>query len=206
MMADGPITRTVKGNERGWTDGDVNVTREQVFADLMSEVYEPLQRFVRRRTTDGDDVLADTLLVLWRRLDDIPSDAQLPWSYGVARGCLQNSRRSELRRWKLLRRLADEPDSHVPGEDPNLAAAFAALADGDREVLRLWAWERLPAREIAVVLDISPNAASIRLHRATIRLRTALLGTGNAPSRVSARKRGPTPGQEPGRQGQEAPR
>jgi RNA polymerase sigma-70 factor (ECF subfamily) len=44
----------------------------------------------------------------------------------------------------------------------------------DAELLRLWAWEQLAPGEIAGVLGITPNAASIRLHRARKRLRTAL--------------------------------
>ena len=43
-----------------------------------------------------------------------------------------------------------------------------------REVLRLWAWEELAPREIAVVLGTTPNAVSIRLHRAKARLRDEL--------------------------------
>ncbi|MCW2544365.1 MAG: Sigma-70, region 4 type 2 [Frankiales bacterium] len=178
------------------------VTREERFEVLMAEVYGPLQRFLRRRTEDGDDVLADTMLVLWRRLDDVPAEAALPWSYGVARGCLQNARRSDERRWNLLRRVAAEPDPPPPDEDPELAEAFARLPAADREVLRLWAWEQLQPREIAVVLDITANAASIRLHRATVKLRTHLIG----PSVVPGRKKGRGAGQEPDRQGQEAPR
>ncbi len=173
----------------------VDLTREQRFTDLLGEVYAPLQHFLRRRTSDSEDVLSDTLLVLWRRLDDVPPEAPLPWAYGVARGCLQNHRRSVERRWKLVRRLALEPPAPPPEEDPALAEAFAALPAADREVLRLWAWEQLPPREIAVVLGISPNAASIRLHRSTAKLRKQL-----------ARKEPPPSGQEPGRQGQEAPR
>ncbi len=173
----------------------VDLSRERRFEDLMSEVYVPLQRFVRRRSTDGDDVLADTLLVLWRRLDDLPPDAWLPWAYGVARGCLQNAHRSDERRWRLLQRLAREPQALPPGEDLVLAGALADLPDAEREVLRLWAWEQLQPREIAVVLGITPNAASIRLHRATTRLRTKVVGKDPGSA-----------GQEPGRQGQEAPR
>jgi RNA polymerase sigma-70 factor (ECF subfamily) len=93
--------------------------------------------------------------------------------------------------------MADEPLAPPPDEDPELAQALAELPAPDREVLRLWAWEQLAPREIAVVLGITPNAASIRLHRATTKLRTRL---------VVVRKEGSTPGQEPGRQGQEAPR
>jgi len=42
-------------------------------------VYEPLQRYLRRRTdaAAADDVLGDALLVMWRRLDDVPPDAAL---------------------------------------------------------------------------------------------------------------------------------
>lgn len=180
------------------------VTPEQRFEELAAEVLVPLQRFIRRRTQDGDDVLADTMLVLWRRLDDVPPEAPLPWAYAVARGCLQNARRSEERRWNLLRRLAAEPAAPPPADgDPDLAEAFAGLPETDRDVLRLWAWEGLAPREIAVVLGISPNAASIRLHRATTKLRTSMV---SASPGGTVRKESPAPGQEPGRRGQEAPR
>jgi len=52
--------------------------------------------------------------------------------------------------------------------------------------LRLWAWEQLSQREIAVVLDISPNAASIRLHRATRRLKDRLAPGKSRPERTSS--------------------
>lgn len=165
--------------------------RRQRFEALLTEVHAPLQRYLRRRTDEADDVLADVLLVLWRRLDDVPADG-LAWCYGVARGCLSNHRRSEQRRLRLVRRLATEPVA-VSDDDPDLSAALGALRPQDREVLRLWAWEQLPPREIAVVLAITPNAASIRLHRATTRLRRALLG--KDPGRA---------GQETGRQATEA--
>ena len=66
----------------------VGVSPAASFEAVVKEVYEPLQRYLRRRTdrTTAEDVLADVLLVLWRRVDDIPTGASLPWSYGVARG------------------------------------------------------------------------------------------------------------------------
>lgn len=153
----------------------MGVTREERFDELLAEVGEPLQRFLRRRTADHEDVLSDALLVLWRRLDDVPDEARLPWAYAVARGCLQDAERAHARRHRLLRRVALEPLAPPPDEDPALAEALAGLRPEDQEVLRLWAWEQLPPREIALVLGVTPNAASIRLHRATTRLRTAML-------------------------------
>ena len=157
------------------------------FEAVVKEVYEPLQRYLRRRTdrTTAEDVLADVLLVLWRRVDDIPTGASLPWSYGVARGCLANSRRGADRHLRLIRRLAAEPVTTEPSdlaiagavasEDPVFDQALSSLPAGDREVLRLWAWEDLAPREIALVLGISANAASIRLHRARAKLKRELV-------------------------------
>lgn len=171
--------------------------RRRRFEDVVGSVYVPLQRYLLRRTdvTTAEDVLGDVLLVLWRRADDIPYDDTMAWSYAVARRCLANSLRGAQRRTRLLSRLTEVPAPAVDGTvDPDLTDAFDALADADRELLRLWAWEQLPPREIAVVLGISQNAVSIRLHRATGRLRTHLI----------ARKTGPASGQLQGQHGTEA--
>ncbi|MGH9134408.1 MAG: RNA polymerase sigma factor, partial [Ilumatobacteraceae bacterium] len=63
---------------------------------------------------------------------------------------------------------AAPPAPEAPDDD--LARALGRLSDDEREVVRLWAWEQLAPREIAVALDITPNAASIRLHRAKEKL------------------------------------
>jgi RNA polymerase sigma-70 factor (ECF subfamily) len=55
-----------------------------------------------------------------------------------------------------------------------LNAAFAALRESDREVLRLVAWDGLSRHDAATVLDISAAVFSLRLHRARRRLARAL--------------------------------
>ena len=141
----------------------------------MTEVYRPVQRYLLRRTdpATAEDVLGEVLLVLWRRLDDVPLDTPLPWVYGVARGCLANARRSAARQERLVHRLAQVRADARP-DDGDLEQALLALPAADGEILRLWAWEQLPPRELATALGISPNAASIRLHRAKGRLRKLL--------------------------------
>ena len=57
---------------------------------------------------------------------------------------------------------------------PEVASAVATLPDSEREVVLLWAWEELEPREIALVLDTTPNAVSLRLSRARKRLATEL--------------------------------
>lgn len=157
--------------------------RRRRFEELAAEVYEPLQRYLRRRATpdDADDAFSETLLTLWRRLDDVPDDASLPWSYGVARRVLANQRRSRRRHLHLVDRIAVSPEASetAPGPDagddfPEVRAALDALPDPDREVLTLWAWEDLAPREIAIVLDTTPNAISLRLTRARAKLEAEL--------------------------------
>lgn len=149
------------------------MTREERFEALAREVIEPVRRFLARRT-DADtaqDVLSESLLVLWRRFDEVPENA-LPWAYGVARGCLQNAERSRRRQARVAAKLAGQPvEPHPTATDPRLAEALDDLPDRDRELLRLWAWEQLTPTEIAEVLDTTPNAVSIRLHRAKGKLR-----------------------------------
>lgn len=130
---------------------------------------------------DAADVVAETFLVAWRRLDEVPpgGEARL-WLYGVARRVLANQQRSERRRERLTERLGRElpralESSPAPGS--GTAAVRAALAElelDDQEVLRLSGWEELSPREIAIVLGISQVAARSRLHRARKRLRAAL--------------------------------
>jgi RNA polymerase sigma-70 factor (ECF subfamily) len=154
---------------------DTDPARRVRFAHIFDDVYEPLQRYVRRRAgaTVVDDVVADVLLVLWRRLDAVPDGAELAWCYGAARRCLANHRRGDERRDRLVRRVAGEPvadPGEPPESDPALSAALDELSTDERELVRLWAWEQLEPRELAVVLGISANAASIRLHRTKRRL------------------------------------
>ncbi|MFI6404770.1 RNA polymerase sigma factor [Streptomyces sp. NPDC050548] len=155
------------------------------FEGLAQVVVEPLHRYLLRRTNTetAEDVLSETLLVLWRRIDDVPGlgddsasppdpDDVLPWCYGVARGCLANARRADGRRLRLMERLirTQQRAPEEAAEHSELHAALASLGAADREVVRLWAWEGLAPRQIAEVTGSTPNAVSIRLHRAKARL------------------------------------
>ncbi len=152
------------------------------FTSLAADVWEPLQRYLRRRADpdDVDDIAAETLTVLWRRLDQIPAGAEVPWCYSVARRCLANHRRGTVRRRRLVDRVTsrrearvdspDATDTIVDELDPDLHRALATLSADDRELLTLWAWEQLSVSELAVALDASPNTVSVRLRRARQRL------------------------------------
>jgi RNA polymerase sigma-70 factor (ECF subfamily) len=62
----------------------------------------------------------------------------------------------------------------VGSRDAVVHEALAGLRTEEAELLRLWAWEQLTPAEIATVLDVTPNAVSIRLLRAREKLKAEI--------------------------------
>lgn len=140
--------------------------------------------YVARRManpTAAPDVVADVFTTAWRRLDDVPpgGEARL-WLYGVARHTLANWRRGEQRRDRLSSRLRGElrvlaTHAATAAQDVlEVRAALERLADDDRELLRLTAWEELTPSEIAAVMELPAGTVRRRLHDARNRLRAEL--------------------------------
>jgi RNA polymerase sigma-70 factor (ECF subfamily) len=150
------------------------------FEELFTCHHDDVLRYFVRRLdirADAADLVAETLLIAWRRLDEVPDGQILPWLYGVARRVLSNHRRGETRRHGLADRLRDDLRTAVPDPQPaavEAAEAFKQLSDTDREVLSLVAWEGLDSTQLAAVLDCSRNTAMVRLHRARRRLERLL--------------------------------
>src|SRR5436305_11956198 len=107
------------------------------FEQSYEEHREAVRAFVRRRAPESvvDDVVSETFLVCWRKLDRVPADP-LPWLFAVARKTLANQRRKLAREQRLgttdTAAAFTEPE---PVGDTALTAAFAALSERDREVL-----------------------------------------------------------------------
>lgn len=130
--------------------------------------------FAIRRAPDvasAEDVMAETFAIAWRRREVLP-EQELPWLYSIALNVLSNQRRSRGRRFRLLGKIQQEvvpfgrdPAEMVEGRDA-IRAAFQALSEGQREVIRLAFWEDLSPDEAAAVLGCSPGAYRVRLHRA----------------------------------------
>lgn len=169
------------------TEQETRRIRRARFERLAHLAVPPLHRYLLRRTSADtvEDILSETMLVLWRRIDDVPGlgtgsgpdpDDVLPWCYGVARGCLANARRADGRRLRLVERLIRTQERGPAGaaDHSDLHAALDALGALDREVVRLWAWEGLAPRQIAEATGLTSNAVSIRLHRAKTKLAAQL--------------------------------
>lgn len=150
--------------------------RERRLEELYGRYAREVRIYALRRMDAGaaDDVVAETFVVAWRRLEHVPESA-LPWLYGVARRLIANQLREAARRRALLARLTQARSATEAGSrQPRLTYALARLRARDREALLLVAWEGLSTAEMAIALGCSPQAARARLHRARRRLRSLL--------------------------------
>ncbi|MHB8827656.1 MAG: RNA polymerase sigma factor [Acidimicrobiales bacterium] len=156
--------------------GDVSRRREQAFRALAQKVTPEVGLYLRRRlyplpASDLDDLVEEVLIVLWRRFDDVPEDAEVAWSIGVARNVLRNAQRSARRASAHVARPVG-PDASAEDQvvaDETVRGALAALSHEDRELLTLHAWDGLGTRELAITYGITENAAAVRLSRARAR-------------------------------------
>ena len=148
------------------------------FTVVVNEHSTALVRYFARRgpRQDAEDLAAEVFATAWRRRDDVPREAILPWLYRTAGFTLANHRRKHI----------DIPVDEVPergaarvSDDPELSALFDAELRGaltsvgvrDRQILLLHAWEGLDGEELAAVLGISRSGADAALSRARKRLR-----------------------------------
>jgi RNA polymerase sigma-70 factor (ECF subfamily) len=157
------------------------VDAERRFSALFRDTYGAVRRYAHHRGlsgADADDLVADVFTVAWRKLDRVPVDDPLPWLFAVARNHWRNHLRRTERERNLLARVsvdvdAPEPDVTTITAD-EIRRALDVLADNDREILKLVAWDGLGPHRAAVALGITPRAARVRLHRARSRLAAAL--------------------------------
>ncbi|WP_255491743.1 MULTISPECIES: RNA polymerase sigma factor [unclassified Actinotalea] len=146
---------------------------EALFREHSTAVFRYLAR--RAPVHDAQDLAADVLATAWRRRDDVPDGAELPWLYRTAGFVLANHRRKG--RPVPVEHVPDEADDADPAglvvADDEVRRALARLSPRDRRILLLHAWEGLDGDALAVVLGVSRGGADAALSRARSRLRQA---------------------------------
>ena len=155
---------------------------ESWFADFYERYHRLVAAYCARRLSRDrvEDAVAETFLVAWRRLDDVPEgDAGLRWLYAVAYKVVGRQWRTNSRVHRLEGRLKSVGVDLVPipedvvvasEESDQVLRALKRLNSLDQEILLLAAWEELGHQEIAEVLDLRPDAVRQRFHKAKRRL------------------------------------
>jgi RNA polymerase sigma factor (sigma-70 family) len=169
-----------------------DIDRRGAFEELFAAHYWAVRGYVLRRAPSAaaEDVVAETFLVAWRRVDTIGEDP-LPWLLGVARRILANQQRGERRRGALTDRLQGLLPGQAPDWEPpaamsdELTVAMVRLSPQEREALLLVAWEGLDGARAARAAGCSPVAFRARLHRARRRVAAALADSELARSAIA---------------------
>ncbi|WP_345215194.1 RNA polymerase sigma factor [Georgenia halophila] len=147
------------------------------------DLYAPRVHAYAVRHVGADqaqEVVAETFLVAWRRLADIPGEG-LPWLLVVARNTILADHRSRYRQRAVeseLARLASLTDDRagvdvLVTERDALLRALGSLPRRQREALLLVAWDGLSMIQAAAVAGCTVGTFKVRLHRARQRLRRA---------------------------------
>lgn len=152
-----------------------------IYDSAASNVYAYAVRHCGRDA--ADDVLAETFLVAWRRLREIP-DEPVAWLLGVARNVIRNHHRS-VRRSDHLRAAvtASHTDDFLASDRLEMLEALSELSTREREALLLLAWDGLSVADAARVSGCTERAFRARVTRARANL-SALLGDTNPTTRL----------------------
>ena len=182
----------------------MSVVDEAVAEERFRRIYAAYERHVFAyclRRIDRDqaiDCTADTFLVAWRRISDVPGgDKTLPWLYRTAHHVIGDRYRHRTRSRALVDALRanpttdhlDEPETVVVRREADAAVldALRRLRPADQEVLQLAVWEELSHGEIGELLGCSAHAVDQRVHRAAKRLGRELHTKAGAASGVTPR-------------------
>lgn len=152
----------------------------------LRDASAPLLAYFERRVTpraDAADLLAETMLTAWRRVDRLPADAerQRMWLFAIAANVLANHRRSLSRRSALADRLRQHlATSTYPvdeGETHAVREAVLRLPYAHRELITLVHWDGFSLAEAAEILDVNPSTARSRYGAAKSALHNMLEGS-----------------------------
>jgi RNA polymerase sigma factor (sigma-70 family) len=160
------------------TDGD-----KERFERLYRQNFRAVLRYALARLEPerAKDATAETFLIAWRRLPDLPAEPSA-WLFGVARKVIASQLRGDARRKALTTRLSvlGEPSdgpadpAREVAERDSVLTALSRLAERDREILLLVTWDELPPDLAAVVLGVSQSTFNVRIHRARRRFAAEL--------------------------------
>ena len=175
----------------------------QLYEEHRPRLLEMLQRRIDPALAvrlDAEDLMAEVYLEARRRWPKFRNRADVSgyvWLYGIARDCL-------IEAWRKQNRACRSPDREMPwpersslqlgmglvqdGVGPGTANEQAELGqrmrqtlqklrDSDREILWMRQYDELGFADIAVVLSVSENTATVRYVRALRRLKDLWLRT-----------------------------
>jgi RNA polymerase sigma factor (sigma-70 family) len=172
-----------------------SVADPEIFAEIFERYAPAVHRYLASRVGKeaAEDLVSEVFATAFRSRAnfDPHRGGTLPWLLGIATNLIRRFRRSEIRRWAVVRRFTQlsvhRSDQVLPdvAEDAEtreeLAAtkhAIDALSENQREVLILYSGFGLSYEEIAQALGLRLGTVRSRLFRARDRVAELLASSG----------------------------
>lgn len=160
-------------------------TKEQGFTQLVKKYQEKIYWHIRRMVidhADADDVLQNTLIKIWKGLDNFREESQLfTWLYRIATNetlsfLAQQQRKATQRLDEMSDSLANKVKADLDF-NPNqlewrLQLAIQELPEKQRLVFHLRYYDAMPYEEMSKVLDTSEGALKASYHHAAKKIET----------------------------------
>jgi RNA polymerase sigma-70 factor (ECF subfamily) len=163
------------------TPGEAEAELDKPFRQLYATHFSLVWRGLKRLGVDEssiEDAVQDVFIIVHRRLSQFEQRSSLKtWIYGIAVRVASDYRRTEQRRSRRVKKLAEysasEPSSVEPSDEAErheanrmLHAALAKLDEEERAVLVLIELEQLTVRETAAALDLGVRTCQRRVKKA----------------------------------------
>jgi RNA polymerase sigma-70 factor (ECF subfamily) len=153
------------------------------FTETFRQHLPKVSRYLAYRVhvNDVEDLASKIFEIAWQKRQGCPEGKELAWLYKIAGFVVSNHRRKVT----AISLALFDTDATAPSAedlviaDLSIKRAWSALSAKDRSILALAAFEQLTVPEIALALGITPNATSIKLHRARKNFETALKDSGD---------------------------
>ena len=164
-------------------------SRADTIANALNDQAAMFKAFLAARVgseVDAEDILQNGLVKAMRRADDLRDDAKLTaWFYQLLRNSIVDhyrsrgaARRRDDSLGSLVAALGEDVESGPKGWEPQLCACLGGVVDTmkprDAELLRRVELEGESVKDAARAMRITPNNASVLLHRARKDLRQRL--------------------------------
>jgi RNA polymerase sigma-70 factor (ECF subfamily) len=165
-----------------------SAAREQRMCELHAATAAHLRRYLARlspgRPEDAEDLLQETMLRAWRRVDDLPAgvEACRRWMFTVARNVAIDAVRTRMARPAEVYGDLGVGTAAVPDETGRLldrhvlGDTLARLTESQRAVLVSLYWTDRSVAETAVRLGIRAGTVRSRSHYALRTVRDMLRG------------------------------
>ncbi|MBR9923048.1 MAG: sigma-70 family RNA polymerase sigma factor [Bacteroidetes bacterium] len=173
--------------QKEWLEIQAAQADRSAFRPLYDRYFEPLYRYIYRRTGDktlADDLCSQVFLKAMQRLDKyvfkgVPFSA---WLYRIAGNeVAQHFRNTSKNRVVTLEddaliHMTEETDTEDLGllRDA-LIDSLDQIREQDLEIIELRYFEKRPFKEIATILDITESNAKIRTYRVLERIKKRIL-------------------------------